>query len=59
MTNLITGIIGLAGVCAFLGILLWWIREVPLILIVVFVVVLMVIDFVNSLSSGNSNGAKS
>jgi hypothetical protein len=59
MANLITGIIGIAGVCAFLGILVWWIRELPLILIVVFVVVLLIIDFVNSLSSGNSNGAKS
>ena len=34
MTNLITGIIGIAGVCTFLGILLWWIKALPLIIIV-------------------------
>ena len=35
MTNFITGIIGIAGVLAFLGILLWWIKAVPLIIICV------------------------
>jgi hypothetical protein len=59
MTNFITGIIGIAGVCAFLGILLWWIKALPLIIIVGLVVVLVVIDFVQSLFAGNSNGAKS
>ena len=41
MTNFITGIIGIAGVCAFLGILLWWIKALPLIIIVGLVVVLL------------------
>ena len=59
MTNLVTGIIGIAGLCAFLGILLWWIKALPLIIIVGLVVVLLVVDFVQSLSAGNSNGAKS
>jgi uncharacterized membrane protein len=58
MTNIITGIIGIVGVCAFLGILLWWTKAVPLIIIVGLVVVLLLIDFVQSLSTGNSNGAK-
>ena len=59
MTNIVTGIIGIAGVCAFLGILLWWIKALPLIIIVGLVVVLVIVDFVQSLSAGNSNGAKS
>jgi len=59
MTNFITGIIGIAGVCAFLGILLWWIKALPLIIIVGLVVVLLLTDFVQSLSAGNGNGAKS
>jgi uncharacterized membrane protein len=59
MTNFITGIIGIAGVCAFLGILLWWIKALPLIIIVGLVVVLLLVDFVQSLRTGNSNGAKS
>jgi len=59
MTNFVTGIIGIAGVCTFLGILLWWIKAPPLIAIVGLVVVLLVYDFVQSLSSGTGNGADS
>ena len=59
MTNFVTGIIGIAGVCTFLGILLWWIKAPPLIIIVGVVVALLVYDFVQSLRAGNDNGAKS
>ena len=38
MMTLVTGIIGIAMLMAFLGILLWWIKAVPLIIIVVAVV---------------------
>ena len=54
MTNLITGLIGLALMMTFLGILLVWIKALPLIIIVVFVVILAVIDFVRSV---RTNGA--
>jgi hypothetical protein len=53
MTNLITGIIGVAGVITFLGILLWWVKEVPLIIIVVGVMLLLLYDFAQSLRTGN------
>ncbi len=53
MTNLITGLIGLALMVTFLGILLVWIKAVPLIVIVVGVVILAVIDFVRSLRTTN------
>jgi CHASE2 domain-containing sensor protein len=56
MTNLITGLIGVAGVCAFLGILLWWIKAVPLIIICVLVMALLIWDFYQSLRA-NGNGA--
>ncbi len=56
MTNLITGIIGVAGVMAFLGILLWWTKALPLIIIVAVVMLLLVVDFVKSL--GGNNGAR-
>ena len=56
MTNLITGLIGIAGVTAFLGIMLWWIKEVPLIIICVLVVALLMYDFYQSLRA-NGNGA--
>ena len=42
MTNLITGLIGIAGVCAFLGIMLWWVQALPLIIIVVLVMALLI-----------------
>ena len=42
MTNFITGLIGIAGVCTFLGIMLWWIKAVPLIIICVLVMALLV-----------------
>jgi hypothetical protein len=58
MTNLITGIIGIAGIVAFLGILLWWIKAVPLIIICVIVMALLVYDFWQSLRSTNGNRAR-
>jgi hypothetical protein len=53
ITNLITGIIGIAGVLAFVGVLLWWIKAPPLIIIVVGVMLLLLWDFVQSLRGGN------
>jgi hypothetical protein len=53
MTNLITGLIGIAGLIAFLGILLWWTKALPLIIISVVVVLLLLYDFVQSLRTGN------
>ncbi len=58
MTNFITGIIGIAGVLAFLGLLLWWIKAVPLIIICVIVMALLIYDFYRSLRSANGNGAR-
>ena len=57
MTSLITGLIGVAGMCIFLGILLWWIKAVPLIVIVLLVMALVVVDFVQSLSSGDGTSS--
>ena len=59
MTNLVTGIIGIAAVSVFLGILLWWIKDLPLIIIVAVVLTLLIVDFVQTLRTGNNNGAKS
>ena len=58
MTNIVTGIIGITAVCLFLGTLLWWIKALPLILIGALVVLLLVIDFVQSVRAGNVNGTK-
>lgn len=56
MTNFITGLIGVAGVLAFLGILLWWIKALPLIIICGAVMALLVWDFVNSLCANGNGG---
>jgi hypothetical protein len=55
----ITGIIGIAMLMAFLGIMLWWVPAPPLIIIVVGVVALLIYDFVQTLRSGNGNETKS
>jgi hypothetical protein len=49
MMTLVTGIVGIALFVAFLGTLLWWIRELPFTLIVVGVTLLMLREFVQSL----------
>jgi hypothetical protein len=46
--SVITGLIGIAMLLAFLGVLMWWIKAVPLITIVICVVVLLVYDFVQT-----------
>jgi hypothetical protein len=45
----VTGLIGIAMLLVFLGIMLWWVPAPPLIIIVVFVVALLLYDFVQSL----------
>ncbi len=54
MTNFITGLIGIAGICTFLGILLWWIKAVPLIIIAVLVMALLIWDFLKSLRADDN-----
>ena len=49
---LITGIIGLVLLAAFLGILLWWIKALPLIIIVLSVFALQLYDFVQTMRHG-------
>jgi hypothetical protein len=54
MTNLITGIIGLAAVAIFMGFLLVWVPAPPLIIISVVVFLLLAWDFIDSVRSGRS-----
>ena len=58
MTNLVTGLIGLAGLFAFLGILLWWIKAAPLIIICVGVAALLAYDFYQSLKQTNGHNGR-
>jgi hypothetical protein len=47
--TLITGIIGIAMVTAFLGFMVVWVKALPIILIVVGVLLLLCYDFVQEL----------
>jgi len=57
MTNLITGVIGLVMMATFLGFLVWWLKALPLTIIVIFVVLLLAVDLVQSLRPAN-NGSR-
>jgi len=52
--TLLTWIIGMTLLVAFLGILLWWIKAPALILIVVAVLALQIWDFVRTMRSNES-----
>jgi hypothetical protein len=54
ITALITGIVGIAMLVAFLGFMLVWVKAIPLIIIVVVVVSLLIYDFVQTLRAGES-----
>ena len=52
MMMLVTGIIGITMLVAFLGFLVWWIKDLPFTIIVVGVVLLLLYDFVRVLRYG-------
>ena len=58
MMTLITGIISIAMVFTFLGIMVWWIKEVSFTIIVVAVMTMVVYDFVQTLRHGDSLGGR-
>ena len=51
--NLIAGLIGIALLAGFLGIMMWWIKAVPIILICLIAVGLLVEDFIAELRRAN------
>jgi hypothetical protein len=58
MMTFITGLIGIALLATFLGIMVWWVKALPLIIIVVGVLALVIVDFVQELrAASNSSGA--
>lgn len=53
---LITGLIGIALLVTFLGIMVWWVKALPLIIIVVGVLALLLFDFVQELRAASNSG---
>ncbi len=58
-SNLIAGIIGIALLCGFLGVMIFYVKALPLIAIIVLVVLLMIYDFVKTMREMQKNGADS
>lgn len=54
MTALISGVIGIGMLAAFLGFMVIWVPAAPLIIIVVVVMALLIYDFVQTLRFGES-----
>lgn len=56
--NFITGLIGIVGLGLFLGIMLWWVKALPLIIIVLAVFALLLYDWIQTLRFGESGAAR-
>lgn len=52
MMNIVPGLIGIALMVAFLGIMVTWIKEIPLIIIAVGVIALLVRDLWQTVRGG-------
>jgi hypothetical protein len=52
ITVLITGIIGISMLFAFVGIMVWWVKALPLIIIFALVGSLLLYDFVRTVLYG-------
>jgi hypothetical protein len=52
MTILITGLIGISMLLAFVGIMVWWVKALPLIIIFGVVIALLIYDFVRTVKFG-------
>jgi hypothetical protein len=50
--TLVTGIIGISMLLAFVGIMVWWVRALPLIIIFAVCIALLVYDFIRTLLYG-------
>ena len=58
MMLLITGLIGIALLAIFLGIMVWWVKALPLIIIIVGVLALLIYDFVQELRAASKGAAR-
>ena len=58
MMILVTGLIGMALMATFLGIMVWWIKALPLAIIVAVVVALAVHDLVRTLRYGENGSTR-
>jgi hypothetical protein len=55
MMVLISGVIGIAMLATFLGIMAWWVKAPPMIIIIIAVVALLIWDFVQELRAASKS----
>lgn len=58
MMTLVSGTIGIGMLATFLGIMVWWVKAPPLIIIMVFVVALLIYDFIQALRFGEGKSGR-
>jgi hypothetical protein len=58
IAHLIAGVIGIGMLGTFLGIVLWWVKAPPLIIIVLIVMALLIQDFVQTLRYGEGSSRR-
>jgi hypothetical protein len=58
IAHLIAGVIGIGMLGTFLGIMLWWVKAPPLIIIVLIVMALLIQDFVQTLRYGEGSSRR-
>lgn len=56
-SNLIAGLVGIALMCGFLGIMIAWVKALPLIIIWVGVILLMIYGFIKDLQEVRRNAS--
>jgi hypothetical protein len=55
-SNLVAGLIGILLVCAFLGVLIAWIKALPIVIIMIATIAAMLYDFITTLREMKENG---
>ncbi len=58
MRDIVTGVVGIVLLVAFLGVLVWWIKSVPLTVIVVCSLLVMLYDFVKTMRHGEDGAPR-
>ena len=54
-SNLIAGLIGIALLCGFLGILMYWVPAPPLVIIMLLVIAMMIYGFIEDMREIHEN----
>lgn len=54
MRDFVAGIIGIATVSVFMGVVLWWVPALPLVVISIVVAAMLIFDFIQTVRYGEN-----